>query len=182
MDTDVALNKLESLLHTIAKLYSGVFATILQERVTSYHAETASGYDDDIGEALRTYIKQVKHEAANARKGGTDPALPAESAAEHGNRLTQDGSGDHIDNPLSDYFKKTSNFSELASPLGQKLKTSAWDHTHTAIRLAHQGDYASAKLHADLANNAIHELAHFMPAEDFVAFKRAVKAELTAKS
>jgi len=182
METNVTLNRLESLLHAIAKLYSGVFATVLQERVSSYHAEASAGYDDDIGEALRTYIKQIKQHASPHQAGVSKPASPNGTSSEHNHASSPNTVSEELNNPLADYFKKNGTHTELSSPLGEKLKRSAWDHTHTAIRLAHQGDYASAKLHADLANNAIHELGHFMPDADFIAFKAAVKAELHAKA
>jgi hypothetical protein len=184
MDTDIALNRLESLLHAIAKLYSGIFATVLKERVTSYHAETGNSYDDDIGAALRSYIKQVKQTASTNHPGNSAAISPTGAASDRISASTLNSASEQVNNPLSDYLKKNGAYPELAlaSPLGEKLKRSAWDHTHSAIRLAHQGDYASAKLHADLANNAVHELGHFMPEADFSAFKAAVKAELHSKS
>lgn len=182
MESEAALNRLESLLHAIAKLYSGAFASILHERVSSYHAETGNTYDNDIGEALRSYIKQIKqHATAQNQAGVSQSVSPNGTATEHSSAaLNSTRAG--FQNPLSDYFKKSATPTELSSPLGEKLKRSAWDHTHSAIRLAHQGDYASAKLYADLANNAIHELGHFLSEADFNTFKAAIKAELHAKT
>lgn len=179
MEHETVKNRLESLLHSIAKLYAGIVATIVHERVTTYRADT--DLDDDIGKVLRTYIKQVKQRASVNPTGAVDPALPTEKSPEQNTSSVENPRDEAFPNPLSDHFKKVNAYSELATPLGEKLKTSAWDHTHSAIRLAHQGDFASAKLHAELANNAIHELSHFMSEAEFLAFKRAVKDELLNK-
>jgi hypothetical protein len=186
MHTDMPMTKLQALLNAIAKLYSGVVATVVHERVHAYHADAAN--DDDIADALRTYIKQIKQKASthtapiDTSSGLAEPALTAETPSGHSAIAAESANTSGISNPLSDYFQKNNAYSELTSPLGEKLKSSAWEHTHSAIRLAHQGDFASAKLHADLANNAIHELGHYMPEADFIAFKRAVKAELLDKT
>ena len=84
-------------------------------------------------------------------------------------------------NPLSQHLKKNNLDDELATPIGHKLSSSAWNHTHSAIRCAHQGDYANAKLHADLANNAIHELGHYVSTAEFTRFKQAIKSELLSR-
>jgi hypothetical protein len=179
MDTEIAMNRLDSLLHAIAKLYSGIVASLVHKRTTSYRP----GSDDtsDIGAALHAYIKQVKQRATETPSNTTDPALQVDLPSDRTSTLAP-GHDAQTDNPLSNYFKKNNSYSELAQPIGEKLKSSAWEHTHSAIRFAHQGDYATAKLHADLANNAIHELSHFMSTDDFETFKRAVKDELLGKT
>ena len=58
MDTDIPMSKLQSLLHAVAALYSGMFANVLHERVTAYHARTDDA--DDIGVSLHAYIKNAK--------------------------------------------------------------------------------------------------------------------------
>lgn len=181
MDTEIALNRMESLLESIAKLYSGVFASVMHERVNTYHAEQQAGDINDIGDALRTYIKRLQQQTSRAQVETSEPMLPQAPSHDHP-VASVDGhvSGPH-ENALSDYFKKHNAPAEFASPLSEKLKSSAWAHTHSAIRFAHEGDYASAKLYADLANNAIHELGHYLSATDFMAFKRAVKSELLSK-
>jgi hypothetical protein len=186
MDTERPMSKMQSLLHAIAKLYSSVVATVVHERVMSYHADTGADDDDDIGASLRDYINNVKKNATTAPSVSqsvvTEPVLPTATHGKGNTALLENPSAGALDSTLSDYFKKHTASSRLGTPLGEKLKTSAWNHTHSAIRFAHQGDFASAKLHAELANNAIHELGHYMPEDDFIAFKRAVKAELLDKA
>ena len=89
MDTERPLGKLQSLLHTMAKLYSGIVATVARRRATAYHANTGADTDEDIGQSLRAYIKHVKRQAAThtapstLQSATTDPTLPAETHAEN---------------------------------------------------------------------------------------------------
>ena len=51
--------------------------------------------------------------------------------------------------------------------MGDKLKKSAWEHVHSAIRYARQENMAMAKLHADIAGHALDEAAHFLKDEEY---------------
>ena len=176
MESQTALSRLETILHTMAKLYSSMFAIIVHERISTYHAPCDNS--EDVGVALHAYIRHIKYLAVE------DPLFVGavyESEPHVGN--TSDSmvtySGEAMpSNPLTEYFKKNNSFSELAPPIVEKLKSRAWEHTYSTIRYAHNGDFAYAKLHADLANNAIYELSHFMTTTDYNDFKCAVKAVL----
>lgn len=183
------MNTLQSLLHRIAALYSHMFANVMHERVSAYHAHPGSDDDDDdIGTTLRAYIKHTKQLAAantalsTHQSGVTEPALTSVLQPQQLVEISASPNANAVSNPLSEYFQKNNTHSDLAPPLVKKLQASAWEHTHSAIRLAHQGDFTSAKLHADLASNAIRQLGHYMSEVDFKTFKRAVKAELLDKA
>lgn len=176
------MTKLQRILKNIAELYSGMFANLLHQRVTAFHNISATSYEDDISASLHAYIKRIKQETAtNSGTSAqhsvlTEPALT--SVAKPLNIITSSDSESATPNPLASHLKQHNGHSELAPPLSEKLKASAWEHTHSAIRLAHQGDFASAKLHAVLANNAIHELGYYLQQADYNTFKLAVKTEL----
>ena len=51
---------------------------------------------------------------------------------------------------------------------------------HTALRYAHQGDVRTARLHADIANNAQKEAAFYMSEEEYQAFSQEVHEQLEA--
>ena len=51
--------------------------------------------------------------------------------------------------------------------MGKKLKDSTWSHIHTALMQARKGDVSTAKLHADIANGALKEAAHYMSEADY---------------
>ncbi len=50
--------------------------------------------------------------------------------------------------------------------MDEKLKHSIWEHIHASIRHARLGDARVAKMHADIANSAYRELAHYVSNED----------------
>ncbi len=51
--------------------------------------------------------------------------------------------------------------------LGDKLKSVAWEHLHSAIRYAKQGDIDAAKLHSDIAGNALEEASYYLGNKDY---------------
>jgi hypothetical protein len=188
MKTDVAHNKLQLLLSTIESLYSGIVTNIIHRRITSFHAISRTCYDNDVRGSLLTYIHSVEINIHNQptpveiKPILNEPVIP--HAQNHHRIETTEPikSAENHDNELANHFKKYNANTELATSLCDKLKTSAWEHTHTAIRLAHLHDFVNAKLHADLANNAIYELGHYMSESDFNQFRNAINAELADKS
>ena len=50
------------------------------------------------------------------------------------------------------------------------VEDSTWSHVRSALSAARQGNIVSAKLHSELANNAVIILAHYMSDEDFSVF------------
>lgn len=182
MSAEKSGHELQSLLHAIAQLYSGIINNVVHHRISAYHSE--AGNSDDVGAALHEYIIRVKHsthhsDSPTSTQAGLVEPHSATHTHPHAGSPTENSYG--IDNPLSQYLQKNNLDAELATPIGHKLSSSAWDHTQSAIRYAHQGDYANAKLHATLANNAIDELGHYVSPEEFKHFKQAIKTELLGK-
>jgi hypothetical protein len=66
----------------------------------------------------------------------------------------------------------------LDPELSKKLKQSTWNHIHTALRLARQGEARNAKLHLDIASQALKEAAHYMSREEHIAFTVEVQEKL----
>lgn len=75
---------------------------------------------------------------------------------------------------LSVYFRNNHKHSVVSLNAGDKLIQSTWEHIHASIRVAHQGDVKTARLHADLANNALKEAEHYLSAPVFSAFSQEV--------
>lgn len=80
---------------------------------------------------------------------------------------------------LSEYFESGRADSELIPELGAELRKRTWEHIHTALRMARQGDVDAAKLHAVLANAAFAEAAHYMTNDDTVEFATKIKNKLS---
>jgi len=51
--------------------------------------------------------------------------------------------------------------------LGERLKLSAWEHIHSAIRHAKNGDTDTAKLHVTIAGTALEEAGDYLSHEDY---------------
>lgn len=68
---------------------------------------------------------------------------------------------------LSKYFKARTKGPELHPDMEEKLKDSIWDHINASVQCALKSDNRSAKMHADIANYAFKEIAHYMPEEKY---------------
>lgn len=182
MSAEKPSHDLQSLLHAITELYSGIISHVVHDRISAYHSD--GGNSDDVGAALHEYIVRIKRSTQHADSPTStqaEPVAPHGAPHAHPQADMPVENGHDLAKALSQQLQKNSLGAELATSLGHKLSASAWEHTHSAIRFAHQGDYANAKLHADLANNAIHELGHYLSAAEFTRFKQAIKAELLTK-
>jgi hypothetical protein len=63
---------------------------------------------------------------------------------------------------LARYFKAKNSSSSLHPYISEKLKACILENIHTSIRLARQGNRQMAKLHTDIARQALLELGHFL--------------------
>lgn len=82
------------------------------------------------------------------------------------------GAGTETYSTLSDYFRSRNNILILSPYLSEKLKAAALENLHAAIRLTRQHDERIAKLHLQIARDAINELTHFLPAQELDDFFR----------
>ena len=58
--------------------------------------------------------------------------------------------------------------------MGERLKSSTWSHLHLASMEARRGDAVAAKVHADIANQALKEAAHYMSDDEYKKFSGEV--------
>lgn len=174
-----------SLLNTLKRLRSRIVLLVLRKRMQQYHKE--EGLDTyDIMESLSNHIDKlsvfskedpfgkefkatwtiIKYRQNETSKG----QAPPEAEGEIANRTL---SG------LAKYFKTNGTERIMQPYLSEKLQNSTWEHIHTAIRLAHQGDQKNARLHADIANNALKEVAHYMTREGYKELVGEIHRELS---
>lgn len=67
-----------------------------------------------------------------------------------------------IKTEFSKYIQDHNASKSVHPSMGEKLKTSAWEHIHSSIRLARLGDVNAAELHANIASHALDEAGHFL--------------------
>jgi|GEM_PF-1730328 len=175
----------EQLLDQLLNLYQRLARWRLESRMASYRAGGGEEPVEDISTPLAKQIEALAQQAARAEspaptqegRTGSRPASrpgPAQATAvPHQMNLFRRSM-----NGLSRYLKGSGESLVVQPHLSDQLQESIRQHVHTALRLARQGDSRSAKLHADLASNGMHELSHFLPREEFLRFKDQVRAEL----
>jgi len=163
------------IISAIEKLYSSITLSILQKRMAAYHQTPATnnfnGNGLDIKAPLFKYIDDI-----SSQDQGTvadiqtldyayfsHPAHPQVSS--QNNLATLPVVDKQNANPLSKYFKSQHNDAELHPGIEEKLKHSIWEHIHASILQARRGNAVIAKMHADIANNAFKELAHYVSSD-----------------
>ena len=168
-------------IRSIEELYSSITMRILQKRMDSYHSASSinsrSGNSSDFTSSLYKYIDDVSHQAQikepekqTSEHPGltktTNPYPPAHF------EITSKGNN----SGLTKHFKEIHN-SELHPGISEKLTESIWEHIHASIRSARQGNASTAKMHADVANNAYKELAHYLNDEEYNELARKIEEE-----
>ena len=168
-------------IRSIEELYSSITMRILQKRMDSYHSasaiNTGSGNNSDFSASLYKYIDDVSHQAKKptsenqtSKRAGltnsTNPYPPAHFEV----------SNKGINSGLTKHFREIDN-AERHPGISGKLKDSIWEHVHSSIRCARQGDAHAAKMHADIANNAYKELSHYLTDEEHSELAREIEEE-----
>jgi len=81
---------------------------------------------------------------------------------------------------LADYLQSRDRLTAVQPNLGEQMRASTWKHMVAAMRLAHKGDEKGAKVHAELANNAMKEASVYMTEEEYKAFAIEVEERLAS--
>lgn len=177
--------KINALLHALQRLYARITSLLLHKRMGSYREEAGSVADHDLTTLLSDHIDRLAEpRPANSGKSprrvsgddvhtATQNSTPGRPHAVHRVSIVS-----RTLNALGRYFKSGQTKTVLDPELSKKLKKSAWDHIHTALRLARQGDARTAKLHLDIASQALKEAAHYMSREEHIAFTVEVEEKL----
>lgn len=176
----------ESLINKIRRLYTELFLVALHNRIDSYHSFLHSNKHNELSVMLHEVIDEIVKEASrnysvedyrNIKFKGvegsstSDPDMP-NSIYNHSANM-----GSMTLNGLSIYLKKQQ-AQENDPHMSIKLQRCVWDHVHSAHRFAREGDRNTAKLHADIACNAIKALSHYMPAEEYSDFFNEIGNQL----
>jgi hypothetical protein len=160
---------------SIEKLYSNITLIILQKRMNTYHPapgiDNSSGHSLDIKAPLFKYVDDISSED---QKTVTDiqtldysffsQAAHSYTSAHHEVVTHQVVNKETVSN-LSKHFKSNHNHSEFRPGISERLEHSIWEHIHASIRHARLGNAVVAKMHADIANNAYKELAHYVSSD-----------------
>lgn len=166
----------QSLLSDLKRLYSDITLSLFNKRMGLYNKDSHALTGHDVSARLSDHIERLA--AAEKAKPSSQPQTQqskSQVSAEHAQTDTVDLGHTESSRPspsvvgqvvsaLSSHLKGRASY-EMQPQLSEKLKDSAWNHVHSALRYARQGDEVNAKLHVGIACNALKEVEHYMSDE-----------------
>lgn len=177
----------ESLLQRLKKLYQQLFNLSLQNRTRLYNSNMHTQHHHEFGESLHDLIDEIINDISRTDNILTEEYLMS-SQAELDSQLSSPTSPeedpDKIPAPaggLSLYFKNNKVL-EADPPVAARLRRRIWDHIHSAHRLARNGDAHTAKIHADIAIDAMKTLSHYVPDHEYIEFFNMIKLQMNDKN
>ncbi len=179
------LRELHHLLEALRTLHWRVRALLLESRLRRADQAAGQPRSPGIDAALHDYIQTKASESQDQETAGPGeterPIAPAsqEKPAEvphQGKETATAPSG--VLGRFVNYLRKRSRSATMSPLLAEKLQQRTWEHITAAVNLAHQGNDDGARLHAELAENAMAEASRYMAEAEYDAFEKAVKEKL----
>ena len=171
----------KTLLDSLQALYSKLSVLILNRRMDSYRKESSQYLDKQILTTLYDIVEKTpKSDNLKADAGDVGPVTqPATGASNRAAKVQQHSAPTATSyTDLSSHLHTSLSKSSDSGHLREKLKSSAWDHIHTSLSYVRQGNPDLAKMHADLANEALLQVSHHMSDEENIELKSKVLEEL----
>ena len=174
-------HQIQKLLDAIYQLHSKITLKVLHIRIQKHderkHAD--SSYD------IKKHLTKHVHYLVNIHQEATSKVTWKKSTfivknKPHVTTLDDYKNPDSLNiiKPLSDYLNNKKYTDSSNSRVADKLISSTWDHFHAAIREAGQGNMETAKMHVDVANYALKEVAHFLSEEEYRSFYSDIEVEI----
>ena len=175
---------IEQLLASIKGLYTKISLISLHQRINKYRSPTEtinhSQISNTLHEIIDEIVKDVSHNNSIPNNKATlnheDEIKVAPSTTETSKDKKKNSPPKNIDG-LSSYFKNAKS-QEKDPAMEARLRGRIWEHIHSARRYARAGDEHTAKMHADIASDAIGILAHYMDADEFKAFFTTIQQQI----
>jgi len=177
----------ESIINKIRRLYTEIFLVALHNRIHRYHSGSHSNNHHEISGSLHKLIDEIVKEVSrnytttdykDIKSNEITRSIAREKLENLPSRSTKIGSMTR--NGLSLYLTNQQ-AQENNLHLSDKLQRCVWDHVHSAHLFAKRGDANTAKLHADIACNAIKALSSYMPVEEYNEFFNEINCQITLK-
>ena len=83
-------------------------------------------------------------------------------------------------NDFSQHLKNCQQCSYNEDYIGAKLKRSTWEHLYNALSQAREGNETSARLHANIATQAMKEAHKYLEDDDYANFSNEIDRSLDA--
>ncbi len=168
------------LLHTLRELIRRIGELAVQQRMQHYRPDGKLSASDEILADLERHIEELDtNSGSNSAHAPDDDASPHTLGHKYGMKTPMAGEDTPKEpNELSRHFESNRTDARSKAELGHRLQKRAWEHIYATLRAARAGDTKTAKLHADIANQAVHEAAHFLPPDEISDFVHQVKNKL----
>lgn len=178
------MDKNESILIILKRLYTKIFLVSLHNRISSYHASLdLNHHHQEIGDILHNLINETINDISLNNSSSVYPKLTnpyEEENLDNTNSKTiknEPTTTSMTINGLSLYFKKNKALDQNPS-MAARLRRCVWDHVHTVHRLSRNGDENTARLHVNIACDAMKTLSHFMEKEEYNEFFKLVSTQI----
>lgn len=177
-------NNNQSLLHKLKNLYTRLFIVSLHNRIHHYHSMHDTTMHQQISRFLYKLIDEIVNEVSSTYTPTDYKHLKFINDEKHSSQLRSrdqpyvSSSVSMTLNGLSLYLQKVKAVENDPS-MSEKLKMCFWDHVHAAHRNARMGDSKTAKLHIDIACNAMKSLSQYMPDAEYRDFIAEFTKELS---
>ena len=179
-------NENHTLLKTLKELYNQLGALMTKIRFRSYRTVIKSDSTFNITSILNNQVEKLASESVITTPHIEPNEIIMQQPKGSLSKLTIKDQSDmehkNVSGAESDFAKhlKLSKSSAVNhSYMGDKLKESAWEHIHSAIRFAKQGQVDKAKVHADIAGHAIEEAGHYLNHEEYSALVNRIEDYFT---
>ena len=153
-----------SLLHSLYDLYIKISHYDWYKRRQSYRPVVSEA---DISQSLQENIDRLSESRHSLTASAPTRSSSEGAAHEPAQSQTSVTMISRMLHGLTRHYKNSTKNIEANQFMGNKLKTSIWSHIHIAFMQARQGDVAAAKVHADIATQALKLAAHYMTEDDY---------------
>jgi len=168
-------NNKTSLFVTLKKLQAKLTVVMLNIRSHSYHSAFKTNKSFNMSAMLEQQVDELalnmsKKDMSANNSDETQPLTIEDTnntvnSIQDQTKAFEDTSG--IETEFAKYLKERKHSLVTNPYIGNKLKESVWEHIHSTIRYARQGDVDTAKLHSKIAANALEESGHYLNNEDY---------------
>ena len=129
--------------------------------------------DYDIWQKLGSHMEQISAES----QPDTEPRTIKKGKSTTHHRQDHAATTAQELNRLTEHGKRKA-VNRLLSPMNEHMQSKTMEHINISLILAKEGNTDGAKLHIDLAENAMHTASRFMSHEDYEIFEKKVEHRL----
>lgn len=174
-----------SLLSSIKELYSKLAIVMHEFRRNTFNKLYHSNINTNIISELNSHITELvaKAEPSTVKEDNIKVSYrdQSQNIRDKDDSHNQEDNNIHvknIENELSKYLKSNQKSSSAHPGITEKLADSIWEHIHTALRVARNGNNEKAILHMNIVEHALDELSHYMENNEYSQFVALIEQYL----